>query len=294
MSVRPSSLRSGWEHLLQYAFLIRLHRPIGIFLLLWPALWGLWVAADGPPPLPVLLVFMVGAVLMRSAGCVVNDYFDRDFDRQVARTRTRPLAIGTITPWAALVVAAVLAGGAFMLAWLTLNRLTLLLAIPAVLLALCYPLSKRWLDVPQVFLGIAFSWSIPMAFAAISGTVPVVAWLLFAANLCWTVGYDTLYAMADREDDRRAGVRSMAILCGRRDRVAVATAQALCLLLLAGIGWYARYHAAFYLGLLLAAGLVGYQQYLVRDRTPSACLQAFRHNNWFGAAVFAGLCCARL
>lgn len=275
-------------HLREYAMLMRLHRPIGILLLLWPTLWGLWFAAGGVPDLHVLAVFVAGVVLMRSAGCVINDYADRDFDPHVARTQDRPIAAGRVSPREALVLFGVLCLIAFALV-LTLNRLTVALAIIAALLAAIYPFTKRVTNLPQFWLGAAFGWAIPMAFAAQTGTVPPLAWLLFAANVFWAVAYDTAYAMADRKDDLRVGVKSTAILFGSWDRAMIFLHHAAALVLLAVAGVQTGRGMFFYTGLVVAATLALYQQRLIRDRVPEQCFSAFLNNNWFGLAVFAGL-----
>ena len=275
-------------HLREYAMLMRLHRPIGILLLLWPTLWGLWFAAGGVPDLHVLAVFVTGVVLMRSAGCVINDYADRDFDPHVARTQDRPIAAGRVSPREALVLFGVLCLIAFALV-LTLNRLTVALAIIAALLAAIYPFTKRVTNLPQFWLGAAFGWAIPMAFAAQTGTVPPLAWLLFAANVFWAVAYDTAYAMADREDDLRVGVKSTAILFGSWDRAMIFLHHVATLVLLAVAGVQTGQGMFFYTGLVVAATLALYQQRLIRDRVPEQCFSAFLNNNWFGLAVFAGL-----
>lgn len=272
----------------EYAMLMRLHRPIGILLLLWPTLWGLWFAAGGVPDLHVLAVFVAGVVLMRSAGCVINDYADRDFDPHVARTQDRPIAAERVSPREALVLFGVLCLIAFALV-LTLNRLTVALAIIAALLAAIYPFTKRVTNLPQFWLGAAFGWAIPMAFAAQTGTVPPLAWLLFAANVFWAVAYDTAYAMADREDDLRVGVKSTAILFGSWDRAMIFLHHAAALVLLAVAGVQTGRGMFFYTGLVVAATLALYQQRLIRDRVPEQCFSAFLNNNWFGLAVFAGL-----
>ena len=272
-----------------YWRLTRMHRPIGILLLLWPTLWALWLAADGLPPLEVLLIFLAGTVLMRGAGCAVNDYADRDLDPHVARTKDRPLAARRISSGEALTVAAVLALAALLVAW-PLPARALWLAIPAALLAASYPFTKRFTQLPQAYLGIAFSWGIPMAFAALRSPVPwglVLA--LMAANLCWTIAYDTLYAMADREDDLKIGVKSTAILFGRYDRLICGLLHAAALLILYAIGLHLRLGVCFELGLLAAAGCALWQQYGVRNHEPAACFKAFLDNNWFGAAIFVGL-----
>jgi 4-hydroxybenzoate polyprenyltransferase len=276
------------DRLRDYARLMRLNRPIGILLLLWPVLWALWIAAAGKPALPVFVVFVAGVVLMRSAGCVINDYADRGFDPQVERTRNRPLAAGRVSPREALVLFVALALSAFMLV-LFMNRLTILLSFVGAALAASYPFMKRWTHLPQFYLGAAFGWGVPMAFAAQTGSVPVDAWILFGATLCWAVAYDTAYAMVDRDDDVRIGVKSTAILFGRADRLMIALFHALTLVLLAWAGARAGLGVTYYMGLLLAIGLAGWQQWLMRTRARDGCFQAFLNNNRFGAVVFAGL-----
>jgi len=271
-----------------YAQLMRLDRPIGILLLLWPTLWGLWFAGDGRPDWRAFAVFVAGVVLMRSAGCVINDYADRDFDPHVARTRERPIAAGRVRPREALALFAALCLVAFALV-LTLNRLTILLSLAGAFLAASYPFLKRWTHLPQFYLGVAFGWGIPMAFAAQTGTVPALAWVLFAANVCWSVAYDTAYAMVDRDDDVRIGVKSTAILFGVYDRYFIALFHALALGLLAVAGLMAARGFLYYVGLAAALGFAFYQQILIRDRARDGCFQAFLDNNRFGAAVFAGL-----
>jgi len=269
------------QRLLQYAYLMRLHRPIGIFLLLWPALWALWIAGEGSPDPLVLFVFVAGVVLMRSAGCVINDYADRDFDPHVARTRERPIAAGQVTPREALILFAVLC--------LLMNSLTIWLSLVGALLAVTYPFMKRYTHLPQVYLGAAFGWAVPMAFAAQTGEVPRVAWLLFVATILWATAYDTMYGMVDREDDLKIGVKSTAILFGESDRLIIAIIQAVLLLALVLAGQAAGLGVYYYFGLLLATTLLVYQQYLIRERRPAACFKAFLNNNWFGAAVFGGI-----
>jgi len=276
------------ERLPVYARLMRLDRPIGIFLLLWPTLWALWIAGAGRPDPVVCVVFVLGVLLMRSAGCVINDFADRGFDPHVARTRDRPLARGQATPREALILFAALCLAAFALV-LTMNRLTVLLSLAGALLAATYPFMKRYTDLPQIYLGLAFGWAVPMAFAAQTGAVPEAAWLLYLASLLWTTAYDTMYAMVDREDDLRIGVRSTAILFGAADRLAVGLLQAGALLVLLLLGSRLQLGAGYYAGLAAAAGLALYQQYLIRARDPARCFRAFLNNNWFGAAVFAGL-----
>lgn len=277
------------ERLKQYALLVRLHRPIGIYLLLWPTLWALWIAAEGWPHLGILFIFVAGVVLMRSAGCAINDYADRHIDPHVARTRDRPIAAGRVSPKEALAVFTVLCLAAFVLV-LFLNRLTILLSLVAVALAATYPFMKRFHHLPQVHLGAAFAWAVPMAFAAQSGEFPPpIAWLIFIAALLWTVVYDTFYAMADREEDLKLGVKSSAILFGEADRLITGLLQVLVLWALWLVGREAGLGLWFWLGLAVAAGLALYQQYLIVQREPRACFQAFLNNHWFGAAVFAGI-----
>jgi 4-hydroxybenzoate polyprenyltransferase len=276
------------SRLRDYAQLMRLDRPIGILLLLWPVLWALWIAGAGKPLLPVLLVFVAGVVLMRSAGCVINDYADRKFDPQVERTRNRPLAAGRVRPRESLALFVVLTLSAFMLV-LFMNWLTILLSFVGAALTASYPFMKRWTHLPQFYLGAAFGWGVPMAFAAQTGGVPADAWILFGATLCWAVAYDTAYAMVDRKDDIRVGVKSTAILFGRADRLMIALFHAFTLVLLAWAGARAGLGLTYYMGLLLAAGLAFYQQWLIRARDRDGCFRAFLNNNWFGVAVFVGL-----
>jgi 4-hydroxybenzoate polyprenyltransferase len=271
-----------------YLQLTRLNKPIGILLLLWPTLWGLWLAGEGHPDWHVVLIFVLGTVLMRSAGCVINDYADRDFDKHVKRTQDRPITSGQVSPREALWLAAGLTAAAGLLV-LPLNTLTLWLSIPAAFLAASYPLTKRFLAIPQAYLGIAFGFGIPMSFAALQGTVPPVAWLLLLANVFWCIAYDTEYAMVDRDDDVHLGIHSSALFFGKWDVAAVMVCYALAIISLAivglamGLGW------AYLLG-LMAAGVVALHHYqLIKNRDRERCFQAFLHNNWFGAAVFAGL-----
>ena len=274
--------------LVAYAQLMRLHRPIGTLLLLWPTLWALWIAGQGHPPATVVVIFAVGTLIMRSAGCVINDFADRDFDPHVQRTAQRPLATGAVSPGEAVALFVGLCLVAFALV-LTLNRLTIYLALVGAVLAATYPFFKRFTHMPQAYLGIAFGWGIPMGFAAVAGTVPTVAWLLLLANILWTVAYDTMYAMEDRPDDLQVGVRSTAILFGRWDRTVIAVLQLAALGLMAWIGvrlgfggWYAAG-----LGGAMAFGI--YQQWLIRNRERGPCLRAFLNNQWLGGAVFAGI-----
>jgi 4-hydroxybenzoate polyprenyltransferase len=277
------------ERLNAYEKLIRLDKPIGILLLLWPTLWALWLSSRGHPSWKIVWIFILGTVLMRSAGCAINDYADRNFDGHVARTRERPLAAGLIKPWEALMVAAVLALAAVVVVR-PLNRQTIMLSVAALFIAASYPFTKRFFVLPQAYLGIAFGFGIPMAFAAQTGHVPAVAWLLLLANVFWAIAYDTEYAMVDREDDRKIGIRTSAITFGRYDVSAVMICHAMFLLILAWIGWRHTPGVYFFFGgLLLAAGLAATHYQMIRDRDPESCFRAFQNNNWIGAAVFAGL-----
>lgn len=290
MTTLTSPSRPRWR---AYMALARMDKPIGSLLLLWPTLWALWIAADGLPSPWVLLVFVAGVFFMRSAGCVINDYADRHIDGHVKRTQARPLPAGELTERQALGFFALLVGLSFVLV-LTTNALTIGLAFAGLFWAALYPFMKRFTHLPQLFLGIAFSWAIPMAFSAQANNLPAGLWLLFAANLCWTVAYDTMYAMVDRDDDLRIGVKSTAILFGRRDKLIVGLLQLATLLLLVAAGQVFALAASFYWGLLAAAALFVYQQRLIRDRERAACFQAFLNNNHAGMAVFAGLAWAQL
>ena len=277
------------QRLRAYAELIRLDRPIGIWLLLWPTLWALWMASAGHPRPSILAIFVAGVVLMRSAGCAINDYADRGFDPHVERTRQRPLARGAITPAEALGVFAALSLVAFLLV-LQLNALTVKLALVGVVLAASYPFMKRFHHLPQIHLGAAFGWAVPMAFAAESGAPPPPeGWLLFLATVLWATVYDTFYAMADREDDLRIGVKSTAILFGRYDRLVVGMLQLALLVTLGAAGLLAGLRWPYAVALGVAALLMGYHQWLVRRREPQRCFRAFLHNNWIGLAVFLGI-----
>lgn len=288
--VRTGSRRlPSWRERLQsYALLVRLHRPIGIFLLMWPALWALWLAGDGQPPWLVVLVFVLGVVLMRSAGCAINDFADRHFDGHVARTCQRPLATGEVSPGEAVAIFVVLSLIAFGLV-LLLNWQTVALSVVAALLTLIYPFMKRFTHVPQLFLGAAFGWAIPMAFTAVTGSIPGYAWMLFVATLIWALIYDTQYAMVDREDDLKIGIKSTAILFGDHDRLVIGLLQVLMLGLLIWIGILAGRGILYAGGLMVAAGLALYQQILIRNREPGPCFKAFLNNNYFGMAIFVGL-----
>ena len=276
-----------------YEKLVRLDRPIGILLLLWPTLWGMWIAWRGVPNLMALWLFILGAVLMRSAGCAINDFADRNFDAHVERTRSRPLAAGIIKPWEALAVAAALAFAAFLIV-LQFNRLTVMLSVPAVLIAAIYPFTKRFFSVPQAVLGVAFGFGIPMAFASRYGFVPPVAWALLGANVFWTLAYDTEYAMVDREDDRKLGLRTSAILFGRNDVFMVMLFYALFIASMAAIGVWVYFGAAYFVGLGVAAAIAVHHYRLIRERTREGCFKAFLGNNWVGAAVFAGIVADKL
>lgn len=281
--------RSLRTRLQDYARLVRLDRPIGILLLLWPTLWALWIAGTGHPDPEVFVIFVAGVVLMRSAGCAFNDYADRAFDRHVQRTRDRPVATGRVAPWEAVAVAAVLAFVAFMLVVLRLDWLTIRLAIVGGFLAASYPFLKRWTSLPQFYLGAAFGWAVPMAFAAETGGVGLVAWLIFAAVMLWAVAYDTMYAMVDREDDLRIGIKSTAILFGRADRFVVGLCQLAVLALLLAAGARAGLGGWFVAGLVTAGALALWQQVLIRRRRPDDCFRAFLNNNAFGLAIFCGI-----
>ncbi|MCX7086554.1 MAG: 4-hydroxybenzoate octaprenyltransferase [Methylococcales bacterium] len=272
----------------QYWLLGRFDKPIGIFILLWPALWALWLASDGKPDLRVLTVFCLGVVLMRAAGCVINDYADRDFDPHVERTKQRPIAAGRVTPKEALVVFAVLCLVAFGLV-LLLNGYTILLSFVGAFLAASYPFMKRYTQLPQAYLGIAFGWAVPMAFAAQTNHIPLVAWLLYLAVLLWALVYDTMYAMVDKEDDLKIGVKSTAILFGAYDRHIMAVLQVIIVGLLLLVGHLKLLGGAYYTGVLIAAGLSVYQQKLIFKRDKALCFKAFLNNNWFGLAVFVGM-----
>jgi 4-hydroxybenzoate polyprenyltransferase len=271
-----------------YAKLTRLDKPIGTLLLLWPTLWALWTATDGHPHPSIVAIFCLGTLLMRSAGCAVNDFADRDFDPHVERTRHRPLAARRISSREALVVAAVLSAAAFLLIQ-GLNALTRWLSVLALAIAATYPFTKRFFAIPQAYLGIAFGFGIPMAYAAETGSVPAIAWCLVLANVTWAIAYDTEYAMVDRNDDVRLGIHTSALLFGRHDVAAVMASYAATLAILAGVGVRTRYGPWYFAGLAAAAAISLYHYTLIADRSRAGCFRAFRHNNWFGAAVFVGL-----
>lgn len=281
-----------WERLSDraraYARLMRLHRPIGTLLLLWPVLWALWIAAAGIPDTRVLVVFLLGTLAMRSAGCVINDFADRNFDAQVERTKDRPFATGIVSVPEALVLFAALVAGSALLV-LTMNRLTIQLAFVGVALAIIYPFMKRHTYIPQIFLGAAFGWGVPMAFAAQTNSLPNIAWAVMAAAALWTMIYDTEYAMVDRDDDLKLGIKSTAILFDDADRTFIGAFQVIMLLGLALIGREARLGWPYVIALLICATMAVYQQYLIHDRAPEKCFTAFMNNNWYGAVVFLGI-----
>lgn len=272
-----------------YVRLTRLDKPIGILLLLWPTLWALWLASAGAPSLLHVVIFSLGTLLMRSAGCVMNDIADRNYDGHVERTKDRPLATGAVSVKEALLLAGVLVVLAGLLILPLSTPLVWSLAVVAVFLAASYPLTKRFLAIPQAYLGIAFGFGIPMAFAAVQDALPAPVWWLLAANICWAVAYDTEYAMVDRDDDLKIGIRTSAITFGRFDVAAVMLCYAATLTLIAGVGAHYQRGAWFHLGLLLAAGIALYHYSLIRRRERAGCFAAFRHNNWLGAVIFAGL-----
>lgn len=284
----PDTVPAWRERLGQYWKLVRGDRPIGWLLLLWPTWWGLWLAAEGVPPWWTLLVFTLGVWLTRSAGCVINDYADRWLDPQVERTRDRPLATGAVRGREALLLFVVLMLAAFALV-LTMNRLTVWMSLVGVLLAASYPYLKRYTYLPQVYLGLAFGWGIPMAFAAVQGAVPAIAWVLYVANIFWATAYDTWYAMVDRDDDIRMGAKSTAILFGELDLLAQGVLYALMFAALVLVGRQAELGACYWGGLAVAVLLVAYEFMLARWRDREACFRAFLHNHWVGMAVFAGI-----
>ena len=277
------------ERLKHYIALTRLNRPIGILLLLWPTLWALWIATDGRPNGTILLVFVLGTILMRSAGCAINDFADRDFDAHVARTQDRPLAAKKISTKEALIVGGLLALTAFLLVIIFLNRLTMYLSFVALFLAVSYPFTKRFLAMPQAYLGIAFGFGIPMAFAAETGAVPPLAWWLLAANIFWTLAYDTEYAMVDRDDDVKIGIKTTALLFGKYDVAMVMFCYLVMLSLLTGIGKVIGLGWPYFSGLTIACGIALFHYTLIRKRDRERCFKAFLHNNWLGFTVFCGV-----
>jgi 4-hydroxybenzoate polyprenyltransferase len=286
-------MKNWMERLDTYERLMRLDKPIGILLLLWPTLWALWISSNGHPNWVVVWIFVLGTVLMRSAGCVMNDYADRSFDAHVERTKTRPLATGEVSGKEALALAAVLSLLAFGLVTL-LNKLTILLSLAALFLAITYPYTKRFVSLPQAYLGIAFGFGIPMAFAAHNDAVPALAWALLAANVFWSLAYDTEYALVDRDDDIKIGIRSSALFFGRYDVAAIMGCYVCMLAILGGVGWYIRLGWPYFAGLAMAAAIALYHYTLIRERERSKCFKAFLHNNWIGAAIFAGLAASYL
>jgi len=285
LTPEPSKKRGKLD---AYWRLMRFDKPIGIFLLLWPGLWALWIAGQGHPDAHVVIVIVLGTILMRAAGCVINDYADRDFDPHVERTRLRPIAAGEIEPREALWLFVGLCLTAFALV-LQLNPLTIALSVPGAFLAGTYPFTKRFTHLPQAYLGIAFGWAVPMSFAAQTGGVPWIAWEIYAATVLWALIYDTMYAMVDRDDDLKIGVKSTAILFGRHDRLILGLLQVAMLAILLAVGRQANLGPWYVAGWLGGAILFGYQQWLIRDREKPACFRAFLNNHWFGALLFAGI-----
>ncbi len=271
-----------------YAQLMRLDKPIGILLLLWPMLWGLWFAAQGLPDWQILIIFVLGTILMRSAGCVINDYADRKIDPHVERTKNRPLAAGRVSSKEALLLAAGLSVCAFLLI-LPLNQLTIMLSVPALFLAGTYPFTKRFFAMPQAYLGIAFSFGIPMAFAAQTDNLPPIIWILMLANLFWVIAYDTAYAIVDKPDDLKIGIQTSAITFGRFDVLGVMVCHACFIAIMLIIGQLQQMNLVYYAGLMGATGLIIYQYTLIRNRDRALCFKAFLHNNWVGMVVFAGI-----
>lgn len=272
----------------QYFLLMRFHKPIGIFLLLWPTLWALWLASHGRPNLTILIIFIAGVVLMRAAGCVINDVADRHFDRHIARTKNRPLTTGKISLIEALLLFACLSLLSFVML-LKLNYLTIALAFPAILLVISYPFSKRYITWPQFILGLAFGWGIPMAYAAQTGHLPVIAWLLFLSAIFWIIVYDTQYAMVDRDDDLKIGIKSTAILFGRHDVWIIGLLQTIFIALLILIGKLLSLNIWFYMGIIAATVLFIYQHFLIRHRQTENCFKAFLNNHWVGMVIFLGI-----
>ncbi len=276
-----SKARAIWQ-------LTRMNRPIGSLLLLWPTLWALFLAADGIPRWDVLVVFVLGVFFMRSAGCVINDFADRHFDGHVKRTSERPIPAGLVSGKEAIVIFLLLGISSFLLV-LTMNNLTVFLSLGGIILAAAYPFMKRFTHLPQLILGMAFGWAIPMAYAAQSGELPAQAWLLFVINILWTIAYDTMYAMVDRDDDLNIGIKSTAILFGRFDKLIIGLLQLSVIALLIFLGWWLSLENAYYWGVLVAAVLFVHQQRLIRERKRKECLQGFLNNNYVGMALFIGL-----
>lgn len=276
------------NRLRQYLLLARFDKPIGIYILLWPVLWALWVATDGAPDILILFVFCAGTVLMRAAGCVINDFADRKFDGSIARTKQRPMVTGEVKPKEAIILFCVLALSAFALV-LLLNTMTIILSFVGVFLAVSYPFIKRYTHLPQAYLGIAFGWAVPMVFVATTETMPLVAWLMYLAVILWSLVYDTMYAMVDRDDDLKVGIKSSAILFGKHDRAIIAILQSIMLALLLAVGQLQLFGVYYYLGLAVAASLSIYQQKLIFYCRQDDCFKAFLNNNWLGMAIFGGL-----
>ena len=288
MSTNTLQTVNGKELIINFALLCRLDKPIGTFLLLWPAMWALWLASNGSPDTVILLIFIAGVVVMRAAGCVINDFADRKIDGNVHRTQNRPIATGKISPKQAITLFVILCLVAFTLV-LMLNGLTIGLSFGALAFAAIYPFMKRYTYMPQAFLGLAFGWSVPMAYAAQSNALPEAAWLLLTATVLWATAYDTIYAMIDRDDDLQLGVKSTAILFGDSDKLVIGVIQATFFLTMLIVGSKLELGGMYYLGLLVAGGLMVYQQKLIKDREPDQCLKAFQNNHWVGAAIFAGI-----
>jgi 4-hydroxybenzoate polyprenyltransferase len=267
---------------------MRLERPIGTFLLLWPTLWALWLAGNGDPNPNIVVIFIMGTIVMRAAGCIINDYADRGFDRHVSRTNTRPLATGTVSTTPAMVLFGLLILIALMLVF-QLNLKSILLSVVALFLAILYPFTKRFTQLPQCFLGLAFSMGIPMAYAAITNTIPAEAWLIFIGNFCWIVAYDTIYAMADKEDDLLIGVKSTAILFGKADKLFIGLLHGAAFTIIGLMGYLRDSSWHFYFGIGCAICFAIYQQFLIKDRNSQRCFQAFLNNNWVGAMIYCGI-----
>ena len=274
-----------------YLALIRFDKPIGTLLVLWPTLWGLWLASDGQPNFVYFLIFVTGTFLMRSAGCAINDYADRDFDKHVERTKERPLTSGRIQPWEALMVAAVLAALAFLFIW-PLNNYTKLLSVPALFVAIIYPFTKRFFSIPQAVLGIAFSFGIPMSFAAVQNEIPLYSWILVLANIAWAIAYDTAYAMVDKNDDLKLGIKTSAITFGKYDVLAILICYGIFFLGFAFVAVNQKLNAIFWLFWVLGIALVLHYYRLVKTRDRAKCFQAFKQNNWLGALFFIAIACS--
>tara|TARA_B100000686_G_scaffold336214_1_gene405840 strand:+ start:1186 stop:2058 length:873 start_codon:yes stop_codon:yes gene_type:complete len=278
----------NFKRLEYYKRLMRLDKPIGILLLLWPTLWGLWLAAQGMPDLIILCIFILGTILMRSAGCVINDYADRNIDLHVKRTKYRPITTGEVSPKEAICLFMILIFCAFLLI-LNLNFLTIALSFCALFLALSYPFTKRFFVMPQAYLGLAFSFGIPMAFAAQINDIPMISWILVTANLLWVIAYDTEYAMVDKADDLKIGIKTSAITFGRFDVTGIMLCHIIFIILMLYVGQIQNLGVAYHLGLGSTLGLIIYQYHLIHDRDPANCFKAFLHNNWVGAAIFCGI-----